>query len=297
MISRSVLIPVILKYGSVSQFCIQHNGYSKISSQNVDFLSVWIIVSLQWHHMSIMASKSPATRVFVEQPVRNYIKKLSNLLFVVGIHLWPVMLLTHRASNVESVSLSWICHVIDVLVRFIKPHNIVVIISTVAPTPSVYYITHPRRQCRSINAVQLMSFVVLTNVKYCITHLICHFASSDLAHSKLCVSYVMLCVMPQTILFHDDVIKWKHFPRYWPFVRGVHRSPVNSPHKGQWRDAFMFSLIYARLNGWVNTGEAGDLRRYRAHDDVTVMHISCHLIPQTLAHCGLVTPYGDIDLD
>ena len=32
---------------------------------------------------------------------------------------------------------------------------------------------------------------------------------------------------------HDDVIKWKHFPRYWPFVRGIHRSPVNSRHKGQ----------------------------------------------------------------
>ena len=23
---------------------------------------------------------------------------------------------------------------------------------------------------------------------------------------------------------HDDVIKWKHFPRYWPFMRGIHRS-------------------------------------------------------------------------
>ena len=23
--------------------------------------------------------------------------------------------------------------------------------------------------------------------------------------------------------FHDEVIKWKHFPRYWPFVRGIHR--------------------------------------------------------------------------
>ena len=33
--------------------------------------------------------------------------------------------------------------------------------------------------------------------------------------------------------FHDDVIKWKHFPRNWPFVRGIHRSPVNSPYKGQ----------------------------------------------------------------
>ena len=46
---------------------------------------------------------------------------------------------------------------------------------------------------------------------------------------------------------HDDVIKWKHFPRYWPFVRGIHRSPMTSPHKGQWRGALMFSLIYARV--------------------------------------------------
>ena len=25
---------------------------------------------------------------------------------------------------------------------------------------------------------------------------------------------------------HDDVIKWKYFPRNWPFVRGIHRSPA-----------------------------------------------------------------------
>ena len=43
--------------------------------------------------------------------------------------------------------------------------------------------------------------------------------------------------------YHDDVIKWKHFPRHWPFVREIHRPPVNSPHKGQWRGALMFSLI------------------------------------------------------
>ena len=66
---------------------------------------------------------------------------------------------------------------------------------------------------------------------------------------------------------HDDVIKWKHFPRYWPFVRGIHRSPVNSPHKGQWRGALMFSLICVWINCWVNNREAGDLRRHRAHCD------------------------------
>ena len=44
---------------------------------------------------------------------------------------------------------------------------------------------------------------------------------------------------------HDDVIKWKHFPRYWPFVRGIHRSPMNPPHKAQWRGASIFSLVSA----------------------------------------------------
>ena len=76
---------------------------------------------------------------------------------------------------------------------------------------------------------------------------------------------------------HDDVIKWKHFPRNWPFVRGIHRSPVNSPHKGQWRGALKFSLICAWINDWVNNREAGDLRRHRTHYDVIVMKKSKHL--------------------
>ena len=50
---------------------------------------------------------------------------------------------------------------------------------------------------------------------------------------------------------YDDVIKWKHFSRYWPFVWGIHRLLVNSPHKGQWRGALMFSLICTWTNSWV----------------------------------------------
>ena len=69
----------------------------------------------------------------------------------------------------------------------------------------------------------------------------------------------------------DDVSKWKHFPPYWPFVRGIHRSPINSPHKGQWRRALMFSFICDWINGCVNNREAGDLRRNNAHYDVMVM--------------------------
>ena len=72
-------------------------------------------------------------------------------------------------------------------------------------------------------------------------------------------------------LFHDDVIKWKHFLRYWPFVWGIHRTPVNSPHKGQWRGALMFSLICACIDSWVINRKAGDVRRHRIHYDVTAM--------------------------
>ena len=54
-------------------------------------------------------------------------------------------------------------------------------------------------------------------------------------------------------------------------VRGIHQSPVNSPHKGHWRQVLMFSLIWAWINGWVNDHEAGGLRRHRAHYDVTVI--------------------------
>ena len=66
------------------------------------------------------------------------------------------------------------------------------------------------------------------------------------------------------------------FPCYWPFVRGIHRSPVNSPHKGQWCGALMFTLICARINGSVNNRDAGDLRCHHAHCDVIVMIAANH---------------------
>ena len=81
-----------------------------------------------------------------------------------------------------------------------------------------------------------------------------------------------IIILISCVYHHEDVIEPKHFPRYGPFVREIHRSPVNFPHKGQWRGALMFSLICAWINGWVNNGKAGDLRRHRAHYDVTVMY-------------------------
>ena len=90
---------------------------------------------------------------------------------------------------------------------------------------------------------------------------------------------------------HDDIIKWKHFPRYWPFVRGIHRPPVSSPHKGQWSRALMFSLICAWINYWVNNREADDLRRHSAHYDVFLM-FSCYThvrIRRYVSHDYMIT--------
>ena len=74
-----------------------------------------------------------------------------------------------------------------------------------------------------------------------------------------------------TLSCSRDIIKCKHFLHYWPFVRGIYRSSVNSPHKGQWHRALMFPLIGAIINGWVNNHEAGDLRCHLAHYDPLVM--------------------------
>ena len=78
-----------------------------------------------------------------------------------------------------------------------------------------------------------------------------------------------VCVLPISD-WHDDVIKWKHFPRNWPYMRGDSPVPVNSPHKGQCRGALVFCLICVWINGWVNNRKAGDLRRHRGHYDVIV---------------------------
>ena len=63
--------------------------------------------------------------------------------------------------------------------------------------------------------------------------------------------FITICAVECT--HHGDVVTWKRFqhswwrhqmekkfPRYWPFMRGIHRSPVDSPQKGQWRGALMF---------------------------------------------------------
>ena len=101
------------------------------------------------------------------------------------------------------------------------------------------------------------------------TEMKCHFEKN--VHHWFCWKLSFSQLPVQWVMKHDDVIKWKHFLRNWPFVLGILWSSVNSSHKGQWCGALMFSLICAWINTWVNNREAGDLRHHRTHQDVTVL--------------------------
>ena len=89
------------------------------------------------------------------------------------------------------------------------------------------------------------------------------------------VVWIWICCLT-TIGITISKIKqwWRHqmetFSVYWPFVREIYQSLVDSPHKGQWRGALVFSLICAWTNGWANSRVACDLRRHHAHYNVTV---------------------------
>ena len=72
-------------------------------------------------------------------------------------------------------------------------------------------------------------------------------------------------------LLHYQLITWWRNQIEIFSMLLAHRSPVNSPHKGQWRRALVFSLICAWTNGWANNGDASNLRRHCAPYDVHVM--------------------------
>ena len=96
----------------------------------------------------------------------------------------------------------------------------------------------------------------------------------------------------------DDVIKWKHFPRYWPFVQGIHQLPVNSPHKGQWRRGLMcfFDLrLNKRLSKqswgwWIETPSRSLWRHCDGHVDFTASGtcVVCAQLPLSLICINLI---------
>ena len=72
-----------------------------------------------------------------------------------------------------------------------------------------------------------------------------------------------------------------------PFYAG------NSPHKGQWHGALVFSLNCAWISGSVNNREAGDLNRHRAHYDVISMDTqTIHAIAYP-HECDMICPFSD----
>ena len=89
--------------------------------------------------------------------------------------------------------------------------------------------------------------------------------------TALAVILVCLFLSLQVRRWHDDVSKWKHFPRYGPFMRGIHQPPVDSFHKDRWCGALVFSLICVWTKSWTRNRDMSDLRRHRAHYDLIVI--------------------------
>ena len=92
-----------------------------------------------------------------------------------------------------------------------------------------------------------ISSAILNDVMWLINVTQDHFKSNENGHyNDVTMSTIASPITSLTIVYstvYSGVIKWKHFPRYWSFVRTIHRPPVNSPYKGQWRGALMFYLI------------------------------------------------------
>ena len=95
------------------------------------------------------------------------------------------------------------------------------------------------------------------------------------------------------------IIWWCHqmetFSALLALCEGIHRSPVDSPHKGQWSGVLMFYLIWT--NSWPNDRDTGDLRRHRAYYDVTVMWETSHYFNRQIAFCQISTIANRVNPD
>ena len=102
----------------------------------------------------------------------------------------------------------------------------------------------------------------------------CHYQYHVILHTYW-KRMLSMMLKSNTIYFcHDDVIEWKHLPRYWSFVwefTGPRWIPLTKAS-----DAELLCFLDLCMNKKVekNNRHAGDLRRHRAHYDVTVMVIT-----------------------
>ena len=97
-------------------------------------------------------------------------------------------------------------------------------------------------------------------------------------------------------MIHDYVIKWKHFPRYWPFVRGIHRDngefPAQRPVTLSF-DVFFDLRLNKRLSkqsqGWWFETLSRPLWRHR---NANTMHFCTHL---SCEHADIRSRYAHMD--
>ena len=82
--------------------------------------------------------------------------------------------------------------------------------------------------------------------------------------------------------YHNDVMTWKRFPHYWPFVRGIRRSQ-DSLIKGKWRGVLTLLFIVS-LNRMLNKrSSCWPFKTPWRSRDATVMTVG------QLTHWGRVT--------
>ena len=155
---------------------------------------------------------------------------------------------------------------------------------------NVYDLVSQQLQVRVIKHYQYILFVMLSFIHYhqTIYPSLSHIAFTPTGNTYLCTpGSLMHCsgISKVHVLGVDTNCHhctqwlpsawWRHqmetFFALLALCAGNSPVTVNSPHKGQWRGALMFSLIYAWINGWVNTREAGDLTSHGTHYNVIAM--------------------------
>ena len=232
----------------------------------------FITTTLHEHH----GVSNHATPLFVELIIRCKSKKTSKLR-VIGLCNGNPMAISgfpsQRASNAKNVSI-WRRHCyiyFEVLntspLTILHIHRVNVTFSFIFQHQGYNAQTH----INDIALIQLTQAVIYNRY---VQNIQMDYSSAQFPAGYDCVitGWGYTRTKPSKLSFwshHDDVIKWKHFPCQWPFVRGIHRSPADSPHNGQWLGALMFSLMCAWTRIWANNGVAGDLKRQDAHCDVT----------------------------
>ena len=108
----------------------------------------------------------------------------------------------------------------------------------------ISYFNHPQL----LDLYELDRVVLDQNEVVCRSYVYIYYASFFVSILLLCAMAVDRWVLPQ----NDDVMQLKRFSCDCPFVRGIHRSPVDSPHKGTVTRGFRDVHFGVSLNKLMN---------------------------------------------